>query len=613
VKILIADDDAMSRRLTQKTLERAGYEVVAVEDGLAALKSLSQSDAPRLALLDWVMPGLDGPTICRMTRARYDQPYTYMILLTSKESKEDMASGFEAGADDYLTKPCDPVELKARLRAGERNLQLQDKLVHDARHDLLTQLPNRARFLERLSQCMQQAKRSTDYKFAVLFLDIDRFKVVNDSFGHSVGDQLIVEVARKLAYSIRQENLDPLVSHSDGPRRPLGSDTLARLGGDEFTILLDNISDVSDAIRVAERIQQKFALPFLIGGQELLTGVSIGIAVSASGYSAAQDMLRDADTAMYRAKALGKSRYEICDPAMHRRAVSRLNLENDLRKAVERDELRVHYQPIVSLRDFHIIGFEALVRWQRPDSGLTMPAEFISVAEETGLILPIGNWVLREACRQNHDWQLQFPSEPSFTVAVNVSAKQFAHPGLISEINHILRETSLGPHSLKLELTESIAMREVELTIGVLNKLKAVGVRLSIDDFGTGYSSLSYLHRFRFDTLKIDRSFISQMDDKIESSQIVQAIITLAHNMGMEVVAEGVETSEQASQLKSLGCEYAQGYFFSKPISKEAIRQLLLKSNGSVYELPQRTASGLDEQSGVGATTACRSGTVSTN
>ena len=455
---------------------------------------------------------------------------------------------------------------------------------------------------------MQQAKRSTDYKFAVLFLDIDRFKVVNDSFGHSVGDQLIVEVARKLAYSIRQENLDPLVSDSDGPRRPLGSDTLARLGGDEFTILLDNISDVSDAIRVAERIQQKFASPFLIGGQELLTGVSIGIAVSASGYSAAQDMLRDADTAMYRAKALGKSRYEICDPAMHRRAVNRLNLENDLRKAVERDELRVHYQPIVSLRDFHIIGFEALVRWQRPDSGLTMPAEFISVAEETGLILPIGNWVLREACRQNHNWQLQFPSEPSFTVAVNVSAKQFAHPGLISEINHILRETSLGPHSLKLELTESIAMREVELTIGVLNKLKAVGVRLSIDDFGTGYSSLSYLHRFRFDTLKIDRSFISQMDDKIESSQIVQAIITLAHNMGMEVVAEGVETSEQASQLKSLGCEYAQGYFFSKPIGKEAIRQLLLKSNGSVYELPQRTASGLDEQSGVGATTVYRSG-----
>jgi EAL domain-containing protein (putative c-di-GMP-specific phosphodiesterase class I) len=298
---------------------------------------------------------------------------------------------------------------------------------------------------------------------------------------------------------------------------------------------------------------------------------------------------------------------------MHRRAVSRLHLENDLRKAVERDELRVHYQPIISLRDFHIIGFEALVRWQRPDSGLTMPAEFISVAEETGLILPIGNWVLREACRQNHNWQLQFPSEPSFTVAVNVSAKQFAHPGLISEVNHILRETSLGPHSLKLELTESIAMREVELTIGVLNKLKAVGVRLSIDDFGTGYSSLSYLHRFKFDTLKIDRSFISQMDDKIESSQIVQAIITLAHNMGMEVVAEGVETSEQASQLKSLGCEYAQGYFFSKPISEEAIRQLLLKSNGSVYELPQRTASGLDEQSGVGATTVCRSGTVSTN
>jgi len=593
MKILIADDDAISRRLTQKALERAGYEVLAVDNGISAAESLAGPDSPRLVLLDWVMPGLDGPSVCRIIRTHHDQPYIYIILVTSKESKEDIIAGFEAGADDYLIKPCDPEELKARLRAGQRILQLQDKLVHDAHHDPLTQLPNRALFLEKLTQCIRQAKQSTNYKFAVLFLDIDRFKDVNDSFGHSAGNQLIVQVSQRLTGSIRQDNPGEHSADISGTIRLPGSDILARLGGDEFTILLDNIKDVSDAIRVAKRIQENFTLAFSIGGHELLASASIGIAVSASGYSAAEDMLHDADTAMYRTKALGKSGYEICDPAMHRRAMSRLNLENDLRKAVERDELRVHYQPIVSLRDFQIIGFEALVRWQRPNSGLALPGEFISVAEETGLILPIGNWVLREACRQMHDWHLQFPSEPLFTVAVNVSAKQFAHPGLMSQVDQILRETNLKPISLKLELTESIAMREVELTVGVLNKLKAIGVRLSIDDFGTGYSSLSYLHRFRFDTLKIDRSFISQMSQSTESFQIVQAIISLAHSMGMEVVAEGVETAEQTNQLKSFACEYAQGYLFSKPVEQEAILQLLLKGSGSIYELPKLSASEL--------------------
>jgi diguanylate cyclase (GGDEF)-like protein len=588
MKILIADDDTISRRLTQKVLERAGYEVLAVENGVSAAKSLAGPDCPRLALLDWVMPGLDGPSVCRMIRTRYDQPYIFMILLTSKESKQDIVTGLEAGADDYLIKPYHPEELKARLRAGQRILQLQDKLIHDAHHDPLTQLPNRRLFLETLSQCIRRSRESNEYKFAVLFVDLDRFKNVNDTYGHAAGDQLIVEVSKRLRNSIRQDSSDLDSADTTVPKRPPGNDSLARLAGDEFTILLEDIRDTSDAIRVAERIQQKFATTFSIDGHEFLSSASIGIAVSASGYSAAQDMLRDADTAMYRAKSLGKSRYEICDPAMHLTAVRRLKLENDLRKAIEGDELRVHYQPIVSLQDFRIVGFEALVRWQRPDSGLTMPGEFVNVAEETGLILPIGDWILRAACRQMHDWHVQFPSVPPFFLAVNVSAKQFADPGLVSRVDLILRETSLEPSSLKLELTESIAMKEVDLTAEVLNTLKAIGVRLSIDDFGTGYSSLSYLNRFRFDTLKIDRSFISQMGQSAESRKIVQSIISLAHNMGMQVVAEGVETADQSNKLESWSCEYAQGYLFSKPVDKAGLARLLLSSSGNDYRLAQR-------------------------
>jgi predicted signal transduction protein with EAL and GGDEF domain len=361
------------------------------------------------------------------------------------------------------------------------------------------------------------------------------------------------------------------------------------MGGDEFTILLVDIRDASDGIRVAERIQQKLASPFLISGQEVSITASIGIALSATGYSTAEDILRDADTAMYRAKALGKARYEICDPAMHTRAVSRLKLETDLRCAMDREEFRVHYQPVVSLRDCRIIGFEALLRWQRPGFGLVMPAEFVPVAEETGLILFSGLWVLREACRQMRAWNLQFPSDPAFTVAVNISGKQFAQPDLVSQVGHILREACLDPHCLKLELTESVTMRDVERAARILGELKTLGVRLSMDDFGTGYSSLSHLRRFPLDTLKIDRSFVSEMENSSESRAIVQMIMSLGSSLGMEMVAEGVETAEQASLLESLGCEYAQGYFFSKPIDQKGMAEVLLKSSGNAYRLPQQS------------------------
>ena len=589
MKILIADDDVISRCLVQKTLDREGYEVLVVENGSSAAECLSSDEGPRLALLDWVMPGLDGLSVCRQIRSVSNHPYVYMILLTSKESKEDIVRGFEAGADDYLTKPCDPKELKARLRAGQRILQLQDKLIQEARQDPLTRLPNRTFFLDQLARCVTRAKRRPDYKFAILFVDIDGFKIVNDSLGHFAGDHLIVQIAERLVSSVRRDDLVSCSADVTGRVKQSGEDTLARMGGDEFTILLDDIRDASDGIRVAERIQQKLASPFLISGQEVSITASIGIAISATGYSTAEDILRDADTAMYRAKALGKSRYEICDPAMHARAVSRLKLETDLRRAMDRDEFRVHYQPIVSLRDWRITGFEALLRWQRPGFGLVLPEEFVEVAEETGQIPFIGLWVLREACRQMRAWNLQFPSDPAFTIAVNISGKQFAQPDLVSQVGHILHEECLDPQSLRLELTESVTMRDVERAARILGELRTLGVGLSMDDFGTGYSSLSHLRRFPLDTLKIDRSFVSEMENSSDSRAIVQMIVSLGRSLGMEIVAEGVEGAKQAGLLESLGCEYAQGYFFSKPIDQEGMAEVLLESRGSAYKLPQQS------------------------
>jgi len=589
VKILIADDDPMTRRLLQEMLERTGYEVIAVGNGRSALECLSRKDGPRLALLDWLMPEINGLSVCREIRRHSEYPYIYIVLLSSMNTKEDVVSGLEAGADDYLTKPCDAEELKARLRAGERILKLEDKLTHDALHDPLTQLPNRAFFLERLALCVTWGIQHPDYNFAVLSVDMDRFKVVNDSLGNAAGDWLLVQIADRLLGSIRRD--DAMLRSAEAGRTagiPEVVGILARLGGDKFTILLDHIRNASEGIRVAERIQENIQAPFYIDGQGVFTTASIGIAFSGSGYSAAEDMLGDANTAMSRAKTLGKARYEMCDPSMHATAAGRLRLETDLRRATEREEFRVHYQPIVSLRDSHIIGFEALVRWQRPEFGLVMPGGFISAAEDTGLILRIGKWVLQEACRQICAWNLQFPCTPTFTVAVNISAKQFAQPDLVSQVGEILRDSGLAPNHLKLELTESVTMRDEERTMRILSELKALGVRLCIDDFGTGYSSLSYLRRFALDILKIDRSFISDMLNNNESQEIVKTILSLGSNLGMEVVAEGVETSEQMSLLKSLGCGYAQGYFFSKPIDSAGVARTLATSEANYYTLPQK-------------------------
>ena len=465
----------------------------------------------------------------------------------------------------------------------------EEQLQHNAFHDALTDLPNRALFVDRLSRAFNRAKRHLEYKFAVLFVDIDDFKKVNDSLGHAAGDTLLIGIAQRLTSSLRKDDTVSRQPHENGSP-PAINDSLARLGGDEFTILIEDIHDASDAIRVATRIQKALAAaPLVIGEQEVFASASVGIALSTSPHDSAADLLRDADLAMYRAKALGKARCEVFDTAMHAGAVKRLRLETELRKAIECGEFRVYYQPIVRLSDRKIAGFEALVRWERPNVGLVPPAEFIVVAEESGLILPMNRWLRLEACQKMRLWQAEFPSDPPLTLSLNVTAKEFAHPGLISDISQALEQTGLEPSSLRLEIVETVAMRDPGKPEGVLRQAKALGVRLSIDDFGTGYSSLSRLRHFPTDTLKIDRTFISRMDTDADNRAIVRTILALAHNLGLTVVAEGTETLEEVNELLALDCEYAQGYFFSRPVDEAAVVHLLL-SGGCSKKTSSRVA-----------------------
>jgi diguanylate cyclase (GGDEF)-like protein/PAS domain S-box-containing protein len=424
----------------------------------------------------------------------------------------------------------------------------EEQLIHSALHDTLTGLPNRALFMDHLKLAIERSRRRAASVFAILFLDLDRFKVVNDSLGHMIGDQLLVGIARRLETHLRP------------------GDTVARLGGDEFTILLEDIADVREAISVAERLQGELSAPFNLGGREVFTTVSIGIAPSTLGYTQPEEVLRDADTAMYRAKSAGKARYALFDKAMHSQAVDVMQLETDLRRAVERGEFVVHYQPIISLADSVISGFEALVRWQHPTRGLIGPAKFIPVAEEMGLISAIGDYVMEAACGQLRAWQEEYAWPRPLTVAVNISSQQFVHDGLVERIEETLRKTGLDARSLKLEITENLVMENIESATELMRRVRALGVQLAIDDFGTGYSSLSYLHRFPINTLKIDRSFVGRMTDNNENAEIVRTILMLARNLGMDVVAEGVETAEQVRLLRDSSCDYGQGFHFCKPV-----------------------------------------------
>jgi diguanylate cyclase (GGDEF)-like protein/PAS domain S-box-containing protein len=422
----------------------------------------------------------------------------------------------------------------------------EEQLIHNALHDALTGLPNRALFLEHLRRAMGRSPRRKK-TFGVLFLDFDGFKLINDSLGHIEGDSLLKMIARRLESLLRAD------------------DVVARLGGDEFTILLDELTSSKDALFVVERIQEILKEPFILGGREVFISTSIGIALRDAKYKTPEEMLRDADIAMYRAKSKGKGRHEIFNREMREQVSNRLRLETELRLALERGEFSVFYQPIMEIAANQLIGFEALVRWFHPERGQVMPGEFIPIVEETGLIVPLGEWILRESCRQIREWQRRFPARSDLTISVNLSCKQFMQQDLAERIAEILRETVLEARFLRLEVTESHVMENSDMAITIMNRLRDLGVQLSIDDFGTGYSSLSYLQRLPINYLKIDRSFINLMNSNHENGEIVRAIVMLAKNLNMQVIAEGIETEEQAMKLISLDCPFGQGYLYSKP------------------------------------------------
>jgi diguanylate cyclase (GGDEF)-like protein len=591
--ILVVDDTPDNLRVLSASLMERGYQVRCAKSGTMALIT-AQKEPPDLILLDIKMPEMDGYQVCEKLKAIEQTRNVPVVFLSALDDVFDKVKAFAVGGVDYITKPFQMEEVVVRIehqlalrlakaeiyqlnieleqKVQQRTAKLeevinqlneeisehhktQEKLLQQALHDALTGLPNRTLFMSYLEKALQRTRRNKDYLFAVLFIDLDRFKMINDSWGHSVGDQLLIAISLILKGCCRQV------------------DTVSRLSGDEFAILLEDLSNFEEATAIAERLLDKLKSPIHLNNHKVFTGVSIGIVFGSLNHQNGVELLRDADIAMYRAKVLGKGRYAIFDREMYAQTLHLSQIENDLRLALGRQEFTLYYQPIVCLKTDKTIGFEALLRWQHPEKGLISPDKFIPIAEETGLIIPIGQWVLQEACQQLRNWQLKFPSASSLQISVNLSTRQIQQFDFIDNLQQILADTGLNGANLCLELTETMLMDRGQKTLEFLSHLKKLKIQLSIDDFGTGYSCLSYLHRFPVDTLKIDRSFINLIN--AENYVITKTIIALAHSLGITVTAEGVETADQLNYLKKLNCEKAQGYLFSKPLNSQLTESVL--------------------------------------
>jgi diguanylate cyclase (GGDEF)-like protein len=593
VGVLIVDDRRENLLALEVVLEPLGQRLVRAQSGQDALRA-ALLEQFAVILMDVCMPGLDGFEAMALLRKQEGDRHAPIIFISAADQDEHIFRSYSAGAVDYIRKPIDAEALRAKVsvfvhirqnelaleaahaeleqRVAERTAQLADanrslaleievrkaaekRLAELAFRDALTGLANRAQFMSHLKRALARARRRTGEGFAVLMLDVDRFKVVNDSLGHLAGDTLLVRLAERLAGCLREV------------------DTIARLGGDEFAILLDGVTDIRHATRLTERLLRTLELPFAIDGKEVFASSSVGVTLMSSRYTQAEELLRDADAAMYRAKVEGRARFHVFDIEMHANALTQLQLETELRHALERNELCVYYQPMLALADDRIDAFEALVRWRHPARGLIQPAEFIPLAEETGLIRAVGRWVFDTSCRQLATWrQLGFSS---LTMSVNLSAREFADPNLSSEIEATARAARVDLSGIELELTETAVMSGRKGPEETLERLAQLGVSICLDDFGTGYSCLSYLHRFPVSTLKVDRSFVGRIGARDGRAEIVHTIVALAQSLGMSVTAEGVETVEQLERLRTLGCNRAQGHYFAEAMDAETAERFL--------------------------------------
>ena len=603
--ILVVDDVIDNLRVISDILKHKGYEVRCTKNGKAALQAVLEK-TPDLILLDIQMPEIDGFEICEQLKQKNKTKNIPIIFLSAADNIESKIKGFQAGGIDYITKPFQVEEILIRihnqlsLQAANnkikklndllqeqfeiqklKNLELEQinaklkqeivgrrkaeqKLKHDALHDNLTGLPNRSFLLDRIDRALEALHHDSRYLFSLLFIDLNRFKAINDTLGHDVGDKLLIKVADMLRENIRE------------------TDVVARLGGDEFVIFLDKYNCPDNTLLVTRRLLIELQKSIIVEDRALSIGASIGIVYGSEVYSNSSQILRDADIAMYHAKARsklkGKNWFEIFDESMFVKTLQLSELERDLRYAVTKKALHLNYQPIISLQDNRIEGFEALVRWNHPNKGFISPEEFIPIAEDIGLIVPLGDWVLEEACQQLALWQKQFsylPESKSWKMSINVSSKQFQELNFIDKLEQILFDTSINPSCIKLEITESVLIESEAITQNNLKAIEKSEIKLSIDDFGTGYSSFSYLSCLPIDNLKIDRSFIEDIVSNQDNLEIVKTIITLAHALHMDTIAEGIETKEQMEILKKLNCEMAQGYYFAKPLSVMEIESWL--------------------------------------